>query len=192
MKRNPQKADGRKADVFSLAKSMWMFLSGDEKGFDGVYDYLDSSHSLRCLDRYRDTHLSEIDELLRDATDNNPSTRPTIKVFRERLKNWIDIYLDKDKSQASDWNFLNKYLFGVNSPESSSWEKTYKIIEVLNIIGRTPAYNHMLFHEKGGLDFSHAEISAEYGCIKIYDTIRSCYVVKPKLLHFQGFDEKYK
>ena len=31
MKRNPQKADGKKADVFSLAKTMWMFLSKDEK-----------------------------------------------------------------------------------------------------------------------------------------------------------------
>ncbi len=192
MKRNPKEADGKKADVFSLAKSMWMFLSKDEKGFDGVYDYLDSSHSLRYLDRYRDTHLAEIDELLRDATDNNPDIRPTIKEFKQRLKNWIDIYFDKDKSQASDWNFLNKQLFGLNPPESSSWRKVDKIIKVLNIIGRTPAYNHMLFHDKGGLDFSHAETAAEDGCIKLYDTTGFCYVVKPKILYFEGFDEKYK
>lgn len=192
MKRNPKEADGKKADVFSLAKSMWMFLSKDEKGFDGVYDYLDSSHSLRYLERYRNTHLAEIDELLRDATYNNPDLRPTIKEFKERLKNWIDIYLDIDKSQASDWNFLNKQLFGVNSPESSSWRKVDKIIEVLNIIGRTPAYNHMLFHDNGGLDFSHAEPAAEEGCIRLYDTIGFCHVVKPKTLYFEGFDEKYR
>lgn len=192
MKRNPQEADGKKADVFSLAKSMWMFLSKDEKGFDGVYNHLDSSHSLRYLDKYRDTHLVEIDELIKAATDNNPDIRPTITEFKERLKNWIDIYLDMDKSQASDWNFLNKQLFGVIPPESSSWRKVDKIIEVLNIIGRTPAYNHMLFHDKGGLDFSHAETAAENGCIKLYDTIGICYVVKPKILYFEGFDEKYK
>ena len=192
MKRNPQKADGKKADVFSLAKSMWMFLSKDEKGFDGVYDYLDSSQSLRYLDRYRDTHMVELDELLREATDNNPDIRPTIEQFKERLKNWIEIYLDIDKSQASDWNFLNKQLFGLNPPESSSWRNANKIIEVLNIIGKTPAYNHMLFHDQGGLDFSYAEIAAENGCIKLYDTIGFCYVVKPKILYFEGFDEKYK
>lgn len=192
MKRNPQKADGKKADVFSLAKTMWMFLSKDEKGFDGAYDYLDSSHSLRYLNRYRDTHLVEIDELLKDATDNNPDIRPTIKEFKERLKNWIEIYSNIDKSQASDWNFLNKQLFGLNPPESSSWRKVYKIIEVLNIIGKTPAYNHMFFHDKGGLDFSHAVPATEDGCIKLYDKIGFCYVVKPKVLYFEGFDESYK
>ena len=35
MKRNPKMADGSKADVFSLAKTLWMFLSGDEKDLTG-------------------------------------------------------------------------------------------------------------------------------------------------------------
>lgn len=192
MKRNPQEADGKKADVFSLAKTMWMFLSKDEKGFDGVYNYLDSSHSLRDIERYRNTHLVEIDELLIDATDNNPNIRPTIKEFKERLINWLNIYLDRGKSQASDWNFLNKQLFGLSSPESSSWRNKDKIIDVLNIIGKTPAYNHMLFHDHGGLDFSHAETAAEDGCIKLFDTMGVCYIVKPKILFFEGFEEKVR
>lgn len=57
MKRNPKPADASKADVFSLAKTLWMFLSGDEKSFDGVYDYLDQSHSLRYVSRFRKEHL---------------------------------------------------------------------------------------------------------------------------------------
>lgn len=36
MKRNPKVADASKADVFSLAKTLWMFLSGDE-GFSEDY-----------------------------------------------------------------------------------------------------------------------------------------------------------
>ena len=192
MKRNPKNADGKKADVFSLAKTMWMFLTKDEKGFDGVYNYSDSNHSLRYIDNYKDTHLVEIDELLKDSTDNNPDIRPTIKEFKEKLINWVDIYSDRDKSQASDWNFLNKQLFGSNPPESSSWRNIHKIVEVLNIIGKTPAYNHMLFHDKGGLDFSHAEIAAEENCIKLYDTLGFCDIVKPKILYFEGFEENYK
>lgn len=192
MKRNPKNADSKKADVFSLAKTMWMFLTNNEKGFDGVYNYLDPSHSLRYLARYENTHLVEIDELLKDSTDNNPDVRPTIEEFKERLINWINVYSDIDKSQASDWNFLNKQLFGFNPPESSSWRNINKIVEVLNIIGKTPAYNHMLFHDIGGLDFSFAKIADEENCIKLYDTLGLCYIVRPKILHFEGFNENYR
>ena len=65
-------------------------------------------------------------------------------------------------------------------------------MEVLNIIGKTPAYNHMLFHDKGGLDFSFAEIAAEENCIKLYDTLGFCYIVRPKILYFEGFNENYR
>lgn len=192
MKRNPKKADSKKADAFSLAKTMWMFLTNNEKGFDGVYNYLDPSHSLRYLEQYKNTHLVEIDELLKDATDNNPDVRPTIEEFKERLINWIDVYSDIDKSQASDWNFLNKQLFGLIPPESSAWRNINKIVKILNIIGKTPAYNHMLFHDKGGLDFSFAEIADEENCIKLYDTLGFCYIVRPKILYFEGFNENYR
>lgn len=192
MKRNPKKADSKKADAFSLAKTMWMFLTNNEKGFDGVYNYLDPSHSLRYLEQYKNTHLVEIDELLKDSTDNNPDVRPTIEEFKERLINWIDVYSDIDKSQASDWNFLNKQLFGLIPPESSAWRNINKIVKILNIIGKTPAYNHMLFHDKGGLDFSFAEIADEENCIKLYDTLGFCYIVRPKILYFEGFNENYR
>lgn len=192
MKRNPKKADSKKADAFSLAKTMWMFLTNNEKGFDGVYNYLDPSHSLRYLEQYKNTHLVEIDELLKDSTDNNPDVRPTIEEFKERLINWIDVYSDIDKSQASDWNFLNKQLFGLYPPESSAWRNINKIVKILNIIGKTPAYNHMLFHDKGGLDFSFAEIADEENCIKLYDTLGFCYIVRPKILYFERFNENYR
>ncbi len=192
MKRDPKHADGKKADVFSLSKTLWMFLSGNDRGFDGVYNYLDPSHSLRYIEKYKNTHLVELDELLKDATDNNPNLRPTIKEFKERLNVWIDIYCDEDKAQASDWNFLNKQLFGSNSPESSVWRNTDKIVEVLNIVGMTPAYNHMLFSDKGGLDFCHAELASEVGCINLYDTLGICFIIKPECLHYEGFNENYK
>lgn len=192
MKRNPKHADGRKADVFSLAKTLWMFLSGDDRGFDGVYNYLDPSHSLRYIEKYKNTHLVELDELLKDATNNNPDLRPTIKGFKERLNVWVDIFHDKDKAQASDWNFLNKQLFGSNSPESSTWRSADKIVEVLNIVGMTPAYNHMLFSDQGGLDFSRAELASEAGCINLYDIRGTCFIVKPKCLYYEGFNDNYR
>ena len=192
MKRNPKTADGKKADAFSLAKTMWMFLTKDKKGFDGVYNYLDPTHSLRYIKKYKNEHTAEIDELFKCATDNNPDIRPTVKAFKEKLMEWIDIYEDTNKSQASDWRFLNRQLFGLYVPESTTWVDKQTIIEVLNVVGRTPAYNHMLFHSGGGLDFSHAEISAETDCIKIYDSTGYCNVVKPKRLYFEGFAVNFR
>ena len=192
MKRNPKVADASKADVFSLAKTLWMFLSGDEKGFDGVYNHLDESHSLRYVSRFKDEQLVEIDELLKDSTNNDPNLRPDIHMFKERLLSWSEIANDFDKSQNSDWMFLTQQLFGENVPGSSVWREIDKIVAVLNIIGRTPAYNHMLLSDHGGLDFSYAMRATEENCIYLYDTLGICYLVKPKSLQYEGFSEDYR
>lgn len=192
MKRNPKDADGKKADVFSFAKTVWMFLSDDEKGFDGVYNYKDPQFGLHYIAKYKNEHLVELEELLTDATSNDPSERPTISEFKDRLNNWLAIYSDHYKSQLSDWTFLSHQLFGNTPPESSSWSDCKDIVRVLNIISNTPAYNHMFFHNKGGLDFSNAELAAEDGCIKLYDAIGFCHLVKPRKLHFEGFKDNYR
>ena len=170
MKRNPQNADGKKADVFSFAKTMWMFLTRNEKGFDGVYNYSDPNCGLRYIEEYHETHLVELEELLQDATSNNPNDRPNMEEFEKRLTGWIEIYSDINKSQASDWSFLNKQLFRGAVPTRTTWTGCRNIIDVLNVVGRTPAYNHLLFSDGGGLDFLYAELAAETDCIKIYGT----------------------
>lgn len=188
MKRNPKEADGRKADVFSLAKTLWMLLTLDEKGFDGVYNFLDTNYSLRFIDKYKNIHLVEIEELLYQATLNNPNDRPTIDNFKLQLESWIKIYNDGYLSQLSDWKFLNKYLFKENSPDSTSWRNIDGIIHILNIIGNIPAYNHMFFSDRGGLDFERASKAKEKDCIYVYSG-GCCNVVKPKRLYFEGFND---
>ena len=192
MKRNPKLADASKADVFSLAKTLWMFLSDDEKGFDGVYDYLDQSHSLRYVSRFKKEHLVEIDELLKDATENNPDLRPDIHEFTKKLLLWREVADDFDKSQNSDWKFLTKQLFGKNVPGSSIWREVDAIIDVLNIVGSTPAYNHMLLSDRGGTDFAYAKRASEENCIYLYDTTGMCCLVKPKALYYESFTEDYR
>ncbi len=188
MKRDPKHADGKKADVYSLAKTMWMFLSNNEKGFDGVYNYLDPSHSLSYIQKYKGTHLVEIHELLKEATDNNPDVRPSIFQFKARLEEWLNIFDDEEKSQISDWRFLDKQLFGTPSPESAIWKTPEKIVDVLNVIGTTPAFNHMLFSSRGGLDFDFAKLANEQSCIEICAD-GFCHIIKPKQLIYDGFGE---
>ena len=66
--------------------------------------------------RFKKEHLVEIDELLKDATENNPDLRPDIHEFTKKLLLWREIADDFDKSQNSDWKFLTKQLFGKNVP----------------------------------------------------------------------------
>ncbi|MDJ1110094.1 protein kinase [Macrococcus caseolyticus] len=191
MKRNPKYADGKKADVFSLAKTVWMLLMRDEKGFDGVYDISDKNISLRHQEEYKSIHLVELENLLVKSTNNNPVVRPTIKEFKESLIDWLEICEDNIKLQLSSWNFLKKILLGPKPPESVSWSDKDVIVDVLNIVGSLPAYNHLLFHDHGGIDFLYAEVADENDCIRIYDTLNTCYVIKPKKLIFEGFKDNH-
>lgn len=68
MKRDPAHADGKKADVYSLAKTLWMLLTLDYKGFDGQYSYFDKTHALNKFTQLNKFHLIEIEELIRDST----------------------------------------------------------------------------------------------------------------------------
>ena len=134
----------------------------------------------------------ELEELFQDATSNNPDDRPSMEEFEKRLTGWIEIYSDINKSQASDWSFLNKQLFRDAVPASTRWTGCKNIVDILNVVGRTPAYNHLLFSDGGGLDFLYAELAAETDCIKIYDTLETCFIVKPKNLYFEGFSRDYR
>jgi len=193
MKRDPQNADGKKADVFSLAKTMWILLTQEEKGFDGIYNSLDPSIGLRFRRQLSKIHIVELDDLLAITTANDPASRPTMKVFCEKLEEYLEILSDDDKSQHSDWKSIKKQLFSEYEPKSVSWEKADTIIRVLNIIGESLAYNHMMFSGLGGgLDFSCAKYTAEPGCIELIVESGISIICKPKVLIFESFGNEYK
>lgn len=189
MKRDPKHADGKKADVFSLAKTTWMLLSGDELGFDGVYELLDKSHGLRFIEKYKETHLLELEELLTASTQNDPLTRPTMLEYINGLKLWLDIFKDQMKSQESDWAFLKKYLLGPNAPETACWSSLDGIVTALNLIASVPAYNHLLLPDGGGTDLVSAELAPEEGCIYLHDNLKTTMLVKPYRLYFTSYEK---
>ena len=191
MKRNPKDADGKKADVFSLAKTLWMLLSGYERGFDGVYSFKDENHGLRFMKKLRDIHLVELEELLESATNNCPDSRPSMEIFEKKLSEFLIILSDKERSQISNWRFIKKYMFGQVSPTTTRWTNLDSLVEILNLIVVLPVYNHMIFSSGGGLDFAKAERAAEEGCLYVYDrNFGCCYVVKPKSLVYEMFDQE--
>lgn len=188
MKRDPKHADGKKADVFSLAKTTWMLLSGDELGFDGVYELFDKSYGLRFIEKYKETHLLELEELLTASTQNDPLSRPTMLEYIAGLKLWLDIFKDQMKSQESDWAFLKKYLLGPNAPETACWSNLDGIVSALNVIASVPAYNHLLLPDGGGTDLIFAELAPEEGCIYLHDNLMTTTLVKPYRLYFTSYE----
>lgn len=188
MKRNPKNADGKAADVYSMAKTLWMFLTRDEKGFDGQYNEKDRQHRLNEYKHLHNVHLLEIEELLAQSTVTDPALRPTIKEFKEALEDWLIIFADEDLCQERDWLHLTSQLFDGRIPESVSYKKRIDIVDILNKISMSPAFNHMFIPSRGGLDLNRAELSAEKDCICMY--ANGCwFIVKPKALHFESFPD---
>lgn len=186
MKRNPKAADGAKADVYSLAKTLWMLLSGDTKGFDGQYNWLDDTHRLHSFEPLAGEYLVEIERLLHSATDNNPVRRPTMKELVLDLTEWTASRQSFDTRQNNEWDFLTDELFPGNKPQSTTFTRIDDIISVLTTVGRSPAYNHLLFSSGGGMDYTAIDKAAENGCVCIY-TKPFYGILKPKALHMETF-----
>lgn len=188
MKRNPKNVqDSRKADIYSLAKTLWMLIVGDETGFDGQYSYTNPLYALRLKEQFRTIHLSELELLLADCTKDNPEYRPTIHELEQRLLQWLEISSNYEKSGISDWNFLNKLIFKGEEAVSTKWNAPERIVEILNHISLLPTSNHVLFSSRGGLDMTGAELAAEKGCICINFGKRFHSILKPKFLHYDTF-----
>lgn len=186
MSRNPVDADGKKADVYSLAKTLWILLTGNNKGFEGVYDYNDPAISLGACPNLKGEHLVEIEELIHQATMHDPSIRPTMEEFSKMLQQWKEIKDNSDFIAWSNWEFLEKKIFIGNPPTTCKWEETGDIIYVLQLIKSLSTYSYLFCPERGDLDFDDAMVATEKGCIDIIAN-SMCLRVKPKCLEFNRF-----
>ncbi|MBQ4522046.1 MAG: protein kinase [Lachnospiraceae bacterium] len=187
MKRDAKNSDGKKADVYSLAKTLWMLLTHNETGFDGTYDAESKLMGLSVI--LKREHIVELEELLYDSTREEPELRPTMEQFARRLAEWIDIKADYEKSNLSQWKYIQNTLFGKIVPDSAKWSNIDDIITVLNLLGRMPNINHMFVPSGGGEDFEKAEKAEEEGCICIKSL--GNVIVKPKCLYAENVEKDY-
>ena len=187
MKRNPQQADGAKADVYSFAKTLWMLLTKDEKGFDGQYNWQDTSCMLHGYEHLKDEYLVEVENLLKIATNNDPNNRPTMAEVNKMLQEWEMVRKDDMKQQKNEWQFIMNDIFSDIHPEYSILTDVNDIVTVLGIISKSRAYNHMLF-SSGGLDLGYVEKTQEQGCICVIAD-GFCDIIKPHCLYIARFDD---
>ena len=153
MKRYGDKHDGLCADVYSLAKTLWILLTDQKLGFEGQYN----PDGVNGLSRYKLTipeddrfyrgmppiYLRHLDDLLRESTNDNPSERPSIREFVVRLHEWIGLYKDFKKRNPLEWRDTQQKLFPFSMPQRAIWEKSNEIIRILDLLGSIDNLNHM-------------------------------------------------
>ncbi len=182
MRRESSTADPAKADVYSLAKTLWIFLTGHNKGFDGQY----STESIIHLKNfYPESFTSPIDNLLISSTDNDPKKRPTVSKFLHALLEWKELSEDFLESNQQQWFEIQTKLFPTSIPKRVIWEDINDIVKVLKIVCSYDNLNHLFFPTGGGLDLEDVRLSYEEGCIEL--DFQLIDIVKPKRLLFESF-----
>ncbi len=182
MRRESSKADAAKADVYSLAKTLWIILTGNSKGFDGQY----SPDSIVNLKKtfFRE-YTSPIDDLLLKSTDNDPKVRPSIEEFIESLLNWKKLSKNFHDRNQQQWFEIQAKLFPISKPSRVVWENVADIIKILKLVCSYENLNHLFFPNSGGLDLRNVRPAIEDGCIEL--DFQFVHIVKPKRLLFESF-----
>ena len=181
-KRNPDTSEGTKADIYSLAKTLWIFLTGDKNCFDGQYNFRDKKISIRNY--IKNKPLGLIEQLLFRATENSPENRIDIDEVIEYLENFLN-YKMEDKINY-EWKFISENLFFDGIPNVVIWKNSKQIINILNKFSYFNSMNHMFFGA-GGLDLDYVKNSNEEGFIELI-LEGLIYKVKPKSLTFYSFE----
>ncbi len=182
MRRNPDTADGKLADVYSIAKTLWILLTGVKQGFDGQY----SSSNIEIKKYVSSIYHMPLDELLFRCTDNDPKARKSIIDFNNDLTKWKGLNKDFERRTKSEWKDIQNELFPSSMPKTVIWDDINDIVKILNFVGEHSQVNHTFLPGGGGLDLTGAIISYETGCIELHFQ-GFPYIVKPKQLTFESF-----
>jgi serine/threonine protein kinase len=112
MIRDSKNADGRLADVYSLAKTLWVLASGQRHPLPGEHR-LDVP-ALLVSSYVSISRARMLDVLIESATRHEPSARITMKDFANELENWLN---PADPTSASDdLSDLPKLIRAVTGP----------------------------------------------------------------------------
>ncbi len=184
MRRDAESADGRKADVYSFAKSIWIAISGNQRGFDGQYI---ANGILGLKNFHKELYLTSLDELINAATDNDPVVRPSIGEFADGLEKWLQLNNDFQERNLTEWFELQNALFPFGVPDSTKWTNIDSIVSVINELSKARSLNHMFFPDGGGHTIMAASRAAEEGMIALHVSDKMAELLKPKKLTYETF-----
>jgi serine/threonine-protein kinase len=163
------KADAYKADVYSIAKVIWIVLTNEITSFEGQY-FKGSAISFSNYKSLSEQNIywSPLESLLRNCTDHNPSLRPTAEEMLQQFLDWKDINKDNKFSNRciAEWDEVTYDLFPYSKPSRADWTDASSAVRVLNVISKYSNLNH-LFFPSGGLDLVSAKVYDESNWIEL-------------------------
>jgi serine/threonine protein kinase len=83
----PEKSDGAKADVYSLAKTLWVLLTGQKYPPPGEHHHDIEQLQIGRMVKLRES--SALDNLMEEATRYDSAKRISMKGFHQMLKDWL-------------------------------------------------------------------------------------------------------
>lgn len=184
MRRQAFKANGKQADIYSIAKSLWIAITRQELGFDGQYI---KGSSLSLTKTESNLYFTPLEDLLEQSTDNTPENRPTAQEFKSQLEHWLEINEDFDRRNLTEWLEIQNILFPSGVPVQAEWKDVSIIVKILNHIAHRDSLNHMFYPDGGGNDLVDVKAAGEKGFISLYVCERSADIIKPKKLTFNSF-----
>lgn len=169
MKRISTTSEYKKADVYSLGKTLWVILTKQWLSFDGQYNNY-SSISLRNhielmineITNFGETYYNSIvilEKLLSASTHNDPDKRPSIIEFKTQFSFWIESNNNYRLRNSIEWKDALDKVFPLAIPESCSWHNIKDIQNVLHVFfANYDQLNHSFYPKSGGSDFHSVRI----------------------------------
>lgn len=169
MKRDAINADGKPADVYSLAKTLWILITKEKDGFDGQYSHKIGAFNLDNrinTDKYRRCFTVTLHKLIESSTSNVPNERPSAEDFNKTLNDWFELNQNYKKSNILEWEFYIRDIIPSTLPEKISWTNLEDILEILKMISHTNL-NHTFFPSGGGMDLNGCSLSNQEGYLEL-------------------------
>lgn len=189
MERDAVSADKFKADVYSMAKTIWMFFSGDFTSFEGQYDPTAPLLSLRGY--VSEKYLTPLENLLARCTDHVEGLRPTAKELLDDFNDWDAINHNWDRENLLQWIEVQRNIFPHYEPDRAEWFECGRIVGILNLLGSYKSLNHMFFPNGGGLDLTGASLARDEGFIELRcDGL--IHWVRPKRLLYERISDDFQ
>jgi serine/threonine-protein kinase len=183
---SPTTADPYKADIYSLAKTVWAILTEEKVPFAGQYSAT-GRESLSVGSQSKGFVTEPLESLLSDCTVSTPSARPTASEFAARLRDVIQLQSDFRRGNTAQWAAAE--LDAVSGPGlvRARWETVEYIASALGVLSRRDGLNHFFFPEGGGQQISGVSLCENGAMLSLEIPFGGKLILKPRRLTLERF-----
>ncbi|WP_421955784.1 serine/threonine protein kinase [Polaromonas sp.] len=187
MRSDTQHADAKKADVYSLAKTIWSLLTRSKKTFVGSYSVQDG-YSLSKFKPPTDFVFEPLDDLLTQCTNSAPELRPSAAEVALSITAILEAQHDFPKANSFQWNYAQREALSKPGLSRAQWQGLDEIANALKSLTRNSNLSHCLLPSGGGVDVTRIDICEEGHLLTLSDG-GTRYIVKPLSLTLEMFTD---